>query len=143
MNYLFVYGTLKSKKVQLELFGKELNTKKAELLDYSLYEAEDGFYFIKEQKDKKVKGYILEINDYDLKICDAFEMCPDIYQRKEVTAVLDGKTINTFVYIRVDDVGNYIPVENFDSYCKFDEDEFIATEIKEFKEKEHPEFYTK
>ncbi len=142
MNYLFVYGTLKSKKVQLELFGKELKTKKAELLDYSLYEAEDGFYFIKEQKDKKVKGYVLEINDYDLKICDAFEMCPDMYQRKEVTAVLDGKTINAFVYIRVDDVGNYKPVENFDSYCKFDEDEFIATEIKEFKEKEHPEFYT-
>ncbi|MBQ3146042.1 MAG: gamma-glutamylcyclotransferase [Clostridia bacterium] len=143
MNHLFVYGTLKSKKVQIELFGKELKTKKAELLGYSLYEAEDGFYFIKEQKDKKVKGYVLEINDYDLKICDAFEMCPDMYQRKEVTAVLDGKTINTFVYIRVDDVGNYIPVENFDSYCKFDEDEFIATEIKEFKEKEHPEFYTK
>lgn len=142
MNYLFVYGTLKSKKVQLELFGKELKTKKAELLDYSLYEAEDGFYFIKEQKDKKVKGYVLEINDYDLKICDAFEMCPDMYQRKEVTAVLDGKTINAFVYIRVDDVGNYKHVENFDSYCKFDEDEFIATEIKEFKEKEHPEFYT-
>ena len=142
MNHLFVYGTLKSKKVQLELFGKELKTKKAELLDYSLYEAEDGFYFIKEQKDKKVKGYVLEINDYDLKICDAFEMCPDMYQRKEVTAVLDGKTINAFVYIRVDDVGNYKPVENFDSYCKFDEDEFIATEIKEFKEKEHPEFYT-
>lgn len=142
MNYLFVYGTLKSTKVQIQLFGKELNTKKAELLDYSLYEAEDGFYFIREEKDKKVKGYILEINDYDLKICDAFEMCPDMYQRKEVTAVLDGRTINVFVYIRVDDVGNYKPVQNFDSYCKFDEDEFIATEIKEFKEKEHPEFYT-
>lgn len=48
MNYLFVYGSLKSKKVQIELFGKEFNTKKAELLDYGLYEAEDGFYFILE-----------------------------------------------------------------------------------------------
>ena len=27
MNNLFVYGSLKSKKVQLELFGKELNTR--------------------------------------------------------------------------------------------------------------------
>lgn len=60
MNYLFVYGSLKSKKVQRELFGKELKTKKAELLDYALYEAEDGFYFIKKQKHKSVKGYILE-----------------------------------------------------------------------------------
>lgn len=92
MNYLFVYGSLKSKKVQRELFGKELNAKKAELLDYALYEAEDGFYFIKKQKHKSVKGYILEIDDYDLKICDAFEMCPDMYERRQKFQTLSGVT---------------------------------------------------
>jgi len=143
MNNLFVYGSLKSKKVQIELFGKELDTKKAELLDYGLYEAEDGFYFIKEEKDKKVEGYILEIDDYDLNICDAFEFCPDMYQRKQIKALCNKKIIDAFVYIRVDDVGKYKMVENFDSYSKLSEDEFITTEIKTFKEKEHPEFYKK
>lgn len=143
MNNLFVYGSLKSKKVQLELFGKELNTKKAELLDYGLYEAEDGWYFIKEEKDKRVEGYILEMNDYDLEICDAFEFCPDMYQRKLIKSLCNEKIIDAFVYIRVDDVGKCKPVDNFDSYSKLSEDEFIATEIKTFKETEHPEFYKK
>lgn len=143
MNYLFVYGSLKSAKVQKELFGKELNTLKAELLDYALYEAEDGFYFVEKQKGKKVKGYILEIDNYDLKICDAFEMCPNMYQRKQIKVFCNEEIINAFVYIRVDDVGKYKNVEKFDSYSRLDEDEFIATEIKEFKEKEHPEFYNK
>lgn len=141
MNYLFVYGSLKSKKVQIELFGKELNSEKAELLHYALYEAEDGFYFIKKQKDKKVKGYILEIEDYDLKICDAFEMCPDMYQRSQIKVFRNEEMINAFVYVRVDNIGKYKIVEDFDSYSKLSEDDLIDTEIKEFKEKEHPEFY--
>ena len=141
MNNLFVYGSLKSKKVQVELFGKELNTTKAELIDYALYEAEDGWYFIKEEKEKRVEGYILEIDDYDLKICDAFEFCPDMYQRKQIKALCNQEIIDAFVYIRVDDVGKYKTVESFDSYSKLSEDEFIATEIKNFKEIEHPEFY--
>ena len=45
MNNLFVYGSLKSEKVQKELFGKKLNMTKATLLNYGLYEAEDGFYY--------------------------------------------------------------------------------------------------
>lgn len=141
MNNLFVYGSLKSEKVQKELFGKKLNMTKATLLNYALYEAEDGFYFIKQQQNKSVEGYILEINDYDLKICDAFEMCPSMYQRKEINIMINGKSKNVFVYIRVDDVGNYKIVDNFDSYSKYSEEEFIETEVKEFKEKQHPEFY--
>ena len=141
MNYLFVYGTLKSKKVQIELFGKELNSKQAEVFDCGLYEAEDGFYFIKDEKGKRVKGYILEIDDYDLKICDAYEMCPTMYQRKQIKAVTDNEDVLAFVYIRVDEVGESKFIENFDSYCGFNEDEFIATEIKHFKTDEHPEFY--
>ena len=141
MNNLFVYGALKSKKIQLELFGKELNTKKAELIDFALYEAEDGWYFIKEEKGKRVEGYILEIDDYELKICDAFEFCPDMYQRKQIKVSCNENIIDGFVYIRVDDVGKYKTVDNFESYSKLSEDEFIATEIKNFKEIEHPEFY--
>lgn len=143
MNFLFVYGSLKSEKIQLELFGKKLNTKKAQLLGFALYEAEDGFYFIKEEKDKKVEGCIVEINDYDLKICDAFEMCPKMYQRKKIIVYSNKEPIEAFVYIRVDDVGRYKIVENFDTYSRLTEEEFINTEIKEFKEKEHPEFYMK
>ncbi|MBE5820477.1 MAG: gamma-glutamylcyclotransferase [Clostridiales bacterium] len=141
MNKLFVYGTLKSKKVQVELLGKELNLKTAEITDYALYEAEDGFYFIKKEKNKSVKGYILEIDDYDLKICDAYEMCPTMYQRKKIKAMCNNEIVQAYVYVRVDEVGKSKFIENFESYCGFNEDEFIATEIKHFKTKEHPEFY--
>jgi len=125
------------------LFGKELKTIEAELIDYALFEAEDGFYFIKKEKDKKVKGFILEIDDYDLKICDTFEECPIMYQRRTTKVVCEAKMIDAYVYIRVDDVGSFKYVENYDSFSKLSEDELIKTEIKEFKSKEHPEIYLK
>lgn len=143
MNYLFVYGSLKSEKIQIELFGKKLNTKEAKLIDYALYEAEDGFYFIKEEKGNKVKGCVLEIDDYDLKICDAFEACPDMYQRRKTKVYTNEELIDAYIYIRVDDVGKYKIVKNFNSYSKLTEEELINTEIKKFKENEHPEFYIK
>lgn len=143
MNKLFVYGSLKSDKVQKELFGKVLKSYKAELVNYALYEAEDGFYFIRKAINERVKGYVLEIADYDLRICDAFELCPEMYIREKVECICEENNIEVFAYIRVDDVGNYKKVKNFDSYSRLSEDELIEKEIKMFKEKEHPEFYMK
>ena len=141
MYYLFVYGSLKSKKVQKELFGKELKMYKAELKGYGLYEAEDGFYFIKKSEKDIIHGYLLEIDDYDLKICDAFEECPQMYQRQLIKVYVDGEEKEAYVYIRVDDIGKYKKIENFDTYSRLDEDEFIENEVIPFKEKEHPEYY--
>lgn len=141
MNFLFVYGSLKSKEVQKELFGKELKSQKAELKNYALYEAEDGFYFIKESCKDVIKGYLLEINDFDLEICDAFEECPKMYQRKLINVSANGNEKEAYVYIRVDNVGKYKEVKNNNTYSGLDEEDFIKFEVIPFKEKEHPEFY--
>ena len=142
MNKIFVYGTLKSKKIQKELFGKEVKMYKATLRNYSIYEAIDGWYFIKEKEGNDIQGYIIELDDRCLEICDAFEYCPNMYQRKKISVILQHKEIETYVYIRVDDIKDYKEVLNYESYSKFSEEIVINEEINQFKTVEHPEFYT-
>ncbi len=141
MNKIFVYGTLKSIRVQKELFGKELKMYKAVLEDYSVYEAQDGYYFIKEKVGSNIVGYVIELDDKSLEICDAFEWCPIVYQRKSISVKVQNKEVQTDVYIRVDDISDYKEVLDFKTFSKFDEEFVINTEIKKFKEIEHPEFY--
>ena len=141
MNKIFVYGTLKSTRIQKELFGKELKMYKAVLEDYSVYEAQDGYYFIKEKVGSNIVGYVIELDDKSLEICDAFEWCPVVYQRKSISVKVQNKEVSTDVYIRVDDINDYKEVLDFKTFSKFDEEFVINTEIKKFKEIEHPEFY--
>lgn len=141
MNKIFVYGTLKSTRIQKELFGKELKMYKAVLEDYSVYEAQDGYYFIKEKVGSNIVGYVIELDDKSLEICDAFEWCPIVYQRKSISVKVQNKEVSTDVYIRVDDINDYKEVLDFKTFSKFDEEFVINTEIKKFKEFEHPEFY--
>ena len=141
MNKIFVYGTLKSSKIQKELFGKELNMYEAVLKEYALYESEDGWYSINKKIGSTIYGYVIELDDRCLEICDAFEYCPTMYQRKSTSVLVNDKPIEVYVYIRVDNVKNYKRVLDFKSYSKFDEEFVIDTEIKKFKEIEHPEFY--
>ena len=61
MNKIFVYGTLKSPKIQKELFGKELKMYEAILKDYSVYEAEDGWYFIDKKIGNDLYGCVIEL----------------------------------------------------------------------------------
>ena len=140
LNNLFAYGLLKSEKVQQALFGKNLKTKKCELPNHALYEAEDGFYFISAADNEIVHGRLLELSNFDLKICDAFECCPTMYQRIKVNVLIDNKEVDCFVYIRVDDVGKSVKIDNHDKTSRLNKVELIA-EIKKFKEVEHPEFY--
>lgn len=142
MNRIFVYGTLKSNKIQKELFGNELKKYKAILKNYAVYEADDGWYFIREKPGSKINGYIIELDDRCLEICDAFEDCPNMYQRKKVSVIVKNKTMETYVYIRADEIKDYKEVLDFESYSKFSEEIIINTEMKNFKEIEHPEFYT-
>ncbi len=141
MNKIFVYGTLKSTRIQKELFGKELKMYKAVLEDYSVYEAQDGYYFIKEKVGSNIVGYVIELDDKSLEICDAFEWCPIVYQRKSISVKVQNKEVPTDVYIRVADINDYKEVLDFKTFSKFDEEFVINTEIKKFKEIEHPEFY--
>ena len=142
MNKIFVYGTLKSAKIQKELFGKELKMYKAILKNYSLCEASDGWYFIKEKFGSNINGYVIELDDRSLEICDAFEYCPNMYQRKSIHVIADNAEIETYVYIKVDNVSDYKEILDYNSYSKYSEEQFINIEIKKFKEIEHPEFYS-
>lgn len=141
MNKIFVYGTLKSKKIQKELFGKELKMYEAILKDYSVYEASDGWYFIKEKEGSNIKGYVIELDNKSLEICDAFEYCPIMYQRKSISVNVQNKEEQTDVYIRVDAIKDYKEVLESKSFSRLNEECFINTEKKKFKKKEHPEFY--
>ena len=142
MNKVFVYGTLKSSKIQKELFGKELKKEKAILKDYALYEASDGWFFIKKKIGSSIQGYIIELDDKSLKICDAFEFCPTMYERRKVPVSVDDIIINTYVYYRIDEIKDYKEIIDSTLISKFSEDYVINTEIKKFKEIEHPEFYS-
>ncbi len=143
MNKIFVYRTLKSPKIQKELFGKELKMYEAALKDYSVYEAEDGWYFIDKKIGNVINGCVIELDDKCLEICDAFEYCPKMYQRRKITVLVNNEPIETYVYIRVDNdnIKNNKEVLDYRSFSKFDEKFVIDTEIKNFKEIEHPEFY--
>ena len=141
MNKIFVYGTLKSPKIQRELFGKELKMYGAVLKDYSVYEAEDGWYFIDKKIGNVLNGCVIELDDRYLEICDAFEYCPEMYKRKRISVLVNNELIETYVYIRVDNIKKHKEVLDYKSFSKFDEKFVIDTEIKNFKEIEHPEFY--
>ena len=138
---IFVYGTLKSDKIQKELFGKILKKHEAILKDYAIYEAEDGWFFIKKKMGKNIHGYVIELDDRDLEICDAFEDCPNMYQREKVFVIAKNKEIETYVYIRTDEIKSYKEVFEYESFSKYSEEFVINTEIKHFKQIEHPEFY--
>lgn len=141
MNKIFVYGTLKSKKIQKELFGTEVKMEKAYLQDYALYEASDGWFFIKPQKGSVLQGFVIELDDRCLKICDAFEYCPDMYQRKKVPIKTEKEEMIVDIYNRVDIIQDDKEITDFNSFSKYSEEDVIATEIKKFKEEEHPELF--
>ena len=45
------------------------------LKDYSVYEAEDGWYFIDKKDGNVLYGCVIELDDKCLEIYDAFEYC--------------------------------------------------------------------
>ena len=133
MKSLFVYGLLKDKKVQQELLGKSLDSSKAKLKDFALYQAEDGYFFIKGTNGENVEGYLLEdLTQKDFEILDAFEVCPTMYQRKTAIAVCDGRETECYVYIRVDDVGKYKRIDDYSIMSGLNEDEMMAV-VQKFK----------
>ena len=142
MNKVFVYGTLKSSKILKELFEKKIKKEKAILKDYALYEASDGWFFIKKKTGSFIQGYIIELDDESLKICDAFEYCPTMYERRKVPVSVGNEVKNTYVYYRIDEIKDYKEIFDSNLISKFSEEYVINTEIKNFKEIEHPEFYS-
>jgi gamma-glutamylcyclotransferase (GGCT)/AIG2-like uncharacterized protein YtfP len=96
MNYLFAYGTLLDKNIQLSVFGHETAGRADQLADYRrivrsfTYGSYPDIVF---EKGSSVPGMILELTDYELAQCDRYE--GDEYERLSVVLMSGSKT---FVY---------------------------------------------
>jgi len=108
MNLLFSYGTLQYEKVQLETFGRILQSEKEVLLGYKLDYIEifdeevvkkSGQQFhpilsLSGNPNDRVEGVLLKLTDEELAHADAYEV--DSYKRIK-TSFLSGK--EGFIYI--------------------------------------------
>jgi len=108
MNLLFSYGTLQYEKVQLETFGRILQSEKEVLLGYKLDYIEifdeevvkkSGQQFhpilsLSGNPNDRVEGVLLTLTDEELAHADAYEV--DSYKRIK-TLFLSGK--EGFIYV--------------------------------------------
>ncbi|MEN2401541.1 gamma-glutamylcyclotransferase family protein [Flavobacterium sp. MC2016-06] len=92
MEYIFSYGTLKSKEIQMRVFNKLLTGTHDQLLGYKLkdlqIEEEFGMadYFVatpSENPTDSIKGMVFSITSLDLAKADQFES--NKYKRVQIT----------------------------------------------------------
>lgn len=105
---LFSYGTLRSEKVQLELFGRVLDGSNDTLNGYRLVSIEIADEEFLEKGEAKIQhsairsagddvhGIVFEISEEELMMCDKYE--PDNYERIKI--VLESSK-TAWVYIAV------------------------------------------
>ena len=108
MEYLFSYGTLQLKSVQVANFGRELNGKSDVLLEYVIEQVEITDPRVLEESGQKyhpilkftgnpeneVEGTVFEVTLEDLQKADAYEVSD--YKR---TPVRLKSGINSWVYV--------------------------------------------
>jgi gamma-glutamylcyclotransferase (GGCT)/AIG2-like uncharacterized protein YtfP len=94
MNYLFAYGTLLDKNVQVRVFGHEVVGRVDQLADYRRVERNficGSYPDIVSENGSFVSGMILELTDEDLKLCDRYE--GDEYERLTVVLISGSQTL--------------------------------------------------
>lgn len=93
---LFVYGTLRYRKVQLRVIGRSMRGELAELRGYERFKTTigTGIYFaIRPKQGARVKGKVLKIETEDFKRLDVYETG---YERRKV-ALSDETKAWTYV----------------------------------------------
>ncbi len=100
----FSYGTLLDPEYQRELFGRRLPTRPAVVHDWRAVFTASGYLTIVPRPGSLVRGALVEADDEQLAICDAWEEVP-LYTRTPLIAVVDVESIETWAYVRpaVDD----------------------------------------
>ena len=73
---LFVYGALGDQEIQRALTGRSFTSIAAFLKDWSMYQDEYNYYFLKPTANYQVKGHILTVNQSELDIFDQWESYP-------------------------------------------------------------------
>ncbi|MCX7998095.1 MAG: gamma-glutamylcyclotransferase [Leptospiraceae bacterium] len=97
---LFVYGTLKDTEIQKLLLGREVKTERAILRDHAVYVDKSGYYFLKKEEGSFAKGLILHVTEEELRKIDLWEEVPEQYYRVSVTAQVNEKEVDCFVYLK-------------------------------------------
>lgn len=86
MKYLFSYGTLQEKDIQLQLFERELKGLPDTVSGYTLSEikAYGEYPVLEETKNPlhRITGVVFEISEQELRLADDYE--GEAYKRKEI-----------------------------------------------------------
>ncbi len=98
MTELFVYGTLRDREYQRELFGHEVPMRPATLDGWLAVVAETGYFTILRAPGETVAGDIITLDEQQLTLADAWE---DVdYKRVTVEAHDATGAVLAFVYVR-------------------------------------------
>ena len=98
MSLLFVYGTLKSPKIQKQILGKIYKSKKDTLIGFTAdsVEIENKSYLaLIPNPQMETEGEVIEVQETDLKKLDKYET--NAYERVEITLKSGTKS---YVYIK-------------------------------------------
>jgi gamma-glutamylcyclotransferase (GGCT)/AIG2-like uncharacterized protein YtfP len=95
----FSYGTLRDAEFQRELFGHSVPTTPARLDGWQTVFTSSGYLTLVRADGASVEGALVEVNDRELAICDAWEEVPR-YLPTPMTVVCDGRPLETWAYVR-------------------------------------------
>jgi len=100
LEMLFVYGTLSDPSVQRNIFGTEIQGRKATLSNWARFKGDNGYLFIKPVTGGAVPGKILSLTEKQLQAADQWEELP-LYIREWVSVTMDdGSEQEAWVYTR-------------------------------------------
>ena len=101
LHKVFVYGSLKKKQTQKDLFGVVPQVfSKASLKDWVLIKNKE-YPYIKPSEGKTVEGTVLHLSPQQLEQADRWEEVPEVYQREKLTVrTTDGSFFNVWAYTR-------------------------------------------
>ncbi len=96
----FSYGTLLDPEYQRELFGRAVPTTPATLAGWRAVFTESGYLTIVRDPAASARGALVEVDERELAICDAWEDVP-LYARVDVRVERDdGANVDTWAYVR-------------------------------------------
>lgn len=98
MQKLFVYGTLKNKKIRKHIFRRDTDAEPATLPNYTKRKG-NLYYFVREREGDEVQGLLLTLTNDELEITDRYENVPLLYTRKEVNVIVNGKIEKAWTYV--------------------------------------------
>ena len=105
---LFVYGALGDQEIQRALTGRSFTSIAAFLKDWSMYQDEYNYYFLKPTANYQVKGHILTVNQSELDIFDQWESYPTYAREMCMVYSNDSKSHRVWVYTRRDAHGKQV-----------------------------------